>query len=122
MKMTEKDNPNFVERFTVRMPDGMRDAIAERAKRNGRSMNSEIVQILQDALEGGFTLQMDDDFGRVYNQLISPDSYPETQEQFDRNNEMLDWLIDELATKIDRDSAQMRNLLQMRRDANKKNT
>lgn len=30
----------------------MRDAIAERAKRNGRSMNSEIVQILQDALEG----------------------------------------------------------------------
>ncbi len=50
MKMTEKDNPSFVERFTVRMPDGMRDAIAERAKRNGRSMNAEIVQILQDAL------------------------------------------------------------------------
>lgn len=29
----------------------MRDAIAERAKRNGRSMNSEIVQILEDALK-----------------------------------------------------------------------
>ena len=29
----------------------MRDAIAERAKANGRSMNSEIVQILQDALD-----------------------------------------------------------------------
>ncbi|CNI32488.1 transcriptional regulator [Yersinia mollaretii] len=28
----------------------MRDAIADRAKKNGRSMNSEIVQILQDAL------------------------------------------------------------------------
>ncbi|OWF76979.1 hypothetical protein B4900_17820 [Yersinia rohdei] len=51
--MTEKDNPNFIERFTVRMPDGMRDAIAERAKANGRSMNSEIVQILQDAIESG---------------------------------------------------------------------
>ncbi|WP_049678887.1 Arc family DNA-binding protein [Yersinia mollaretii] len=48
--MTEKDDPNFIERFTVRMPDGMRDAIADRAKKNGRSMNSEIVQILQDAL------------------------------------------------------------------------
>ncbi|WP_145522541.1 Arc family DNA-binding protein [Yersinia bercovieri] len=48
--MTEKDDPNFIERFTVRMPDGMRDAIAGRAKKNGRSMNSEIVQILQDAL------------------------------------------------------------------------
>ncbi|WP_311775966.1 Arc family DNA-binding protein [Klebsiella aerogenes] len=50
--MTEKDNPNFVERFTVRMPDGMRDAIAERAKANGRSMNAEIVQILEEALDG----------------------------------------------------------------------
>lgn len=48
--MTEKEDPAFVERFTVRMPDGMRDAVAARAKANGRSMNSEIVQILQDAL------------------------------------------------------------------------
>lgn len=49
-KMSEKDESNFIERFTVRMPDGMRSTIAERAKRNGRSMNSEIVQILEDAL------------------------------------------------------------------------
>lgn len=34
----------------MRLPAGMRDAIAERAKANGRSMNSEIVQILEDAL------------------------------------------------------------------------
>ena len=40
-----------MDRFNVRLPAGMRDAIAERAKANGRSMNSEIVQILQDALE-----------------------------------------------------------------------
>lgn len=39
------------DKFNLRFPDGMRDAIAERAKANGRSMNSEIVQILQDALE-----------------------------------------------------------------------
>lgn len=50
MKMTEKDNSNFVERFTIRMPDGMREAIADLAKSNGRSMNAEIVQILKDAL------------------------------------------------------------------------
>jgi len=49
--MSDKDNQNFVERFTIRMPDGMRDAVAERAKANGRSMNSEIIQILQDALD-----------------------------------------------------------------------
>lgn len=39
------------DKFNLRFPDGMRDAIAERAKANGRSMNSEIVQILQDALD-----------------------------------------------------------------------
>ena len=48
--MTEKENPAFIERFTIRMPDGMRDSIAHRAKVNGRSMNSEIIQIIQDAL------------------------------------------------------------------------
>lgn len=39
------------DKFNLRLPDGMRDAIAERAKTNGRSMNSEIVQILQEALD-----------------------------------------------------------------------
>ncbi|QPN38527.1 Arc family DNA-binding protein [Salmonella enterica] len=38
------------EKFVVRFPDGMRDAVAERAKRNGRSMNSEIIQIIEDAI------------------------------------------------------------------------
>lgn len=37
--------------FGLRMPDDLREAIAERAKANGRSMNSEIVQILQDAID-----------------------------------------------------------------------
>ncbi len=49
--MAEKQVKDY-EKFVVRFPDGMRDAIAERAKRNGRSMNSEIVQILEDALFG----------------------------------------------------------------------
>lgn len=48
--MNDKDESSFVERFTIRMPDGMRDAIAERAKRNSRSMNSEIIKILGEAL------------------------------------------------------------------------
>lgn len=36
--------------FGLRMPEDLKTAIAERATRNGRSMNAEIVQILQDAL------------------------------------------------------------------------
>ncbi|BBS32445.1 TPA: Arc family DNA-binding protein [Enterobacter kobei] len=39
-----------MDRFNVRLPAGMRDAIADRAKRNGRSMNSEIVDIISSAL------------------------------------------------------------------------
>jgi len=38
------------DKFMLRFPDGMRDAIADRAKENGRSMNSEIIQILEDTL------------------------------------------------------------------------
>lgn len=49
--MSEKQVRDY-DKFMLRFPDGMRDAIAERAKANGRSMNSEIVQILEDALEG----------------------------------------------------------------------
>ncbi|MCI0207001.1 UNVERIFIED_ASMBLY: Arc family DNA-binding protein [Cronobacter sakazakii] len=39
-----------MDRFNLRFPEGMREAIAERAKRNGRSMNSEIIQIIEDTL------------------------------------------------------------------------
>ncbi|HEY4436020.1 MAG TPA: Arc family DNA-binding protein [Lelliottia sp.] len=38
------------DKFNLRLPEGMRDAIAERAKRNGRSMNSEIVDIIANAI------------------------------------------------------------------------
>ncbi|MDF7631463.1 Arc family DNA-binding protein [Erwiniaceae bacterium L1_55_4] len=38
--------------FGLRMPDELRDAITARAKANGRSINSEIVQILEDAVSG----------------------------------------------------------------------
>ena len=38
------------EQFNIRMPDGMRKQIADRARSNLRSMNSEIVIILAHAL------------------------------------------------------------------------
>ncbi|MBT0350256.1 Arc family DNA-binding protein [Morganella morganii subsp. morganii] len=39
------------DKFTVRFPDGMRDEIAKRAEKNGRSMNSEIIEMLKYVLE-----------------------------------------------------------------------
>ncbi|MEX6093718.1 Arc family DNA-binding protein, partial [Morganella morganii] len=48
--MSKKYPSHEMDRFNVRLPAGMRDDIAKRAEANGRSMNSEIVQILEDAL------------------------------------------------------------------------
>ncbi|EAZ0407581.1 Arc family DNA-binding protein [Salmonella enterica] len=50
--MSEKQVRDY-DKFMLRFPDGMRDAIAERAKRNGRSMNSEIIKILENTLYCG---------------------------------------------------------------------
>ncbi|HHW0480906.1 TPA: Arc family DNA-binding protein [Escherichia coli] len=47
--MAEKQVKDY-EKFVVRFPDGMRDVVAERARRNGRSMNSEIVDIISNAV------------------------------------------------------------------------
>ncbi|MDQ1831951.1 Arc family DNA-binding protein [Massilia scottii] len=46
--MAKNPYPSEVQdRFIVRLPDGMRDAIAAAAKANGRSMNAEIVSRLE---------------------------------------------------------------------------
>ena len=37
--------------FGLRMPEELREEIQKRAKSNGRSMNSEIVQILEDSIK-----------------------------------------------------------------------
>ncbi|MER8846791.1 Arc family DNA-binding protein [Mesorhizobium australicum] len=42
----QKYPSQLAERFQVRLPNGMRDRIAQSAERNGRSMNAEIVQAL----------------------------------------------------------------------------
>lgn len=47
--MSEKQVRDY-DKFVLRFPDGMRDAVAERAKENGRSMNSEIVDMIYNSL------------------------------------------------------------------------
>jgi plasmid stability protein len=44
------------DKFVLRMPDGMRDEIAARAKTNGRSMNAEMVMMMRNQLNGGASL------------------------------------------------------------------
>lgn len=49
--MKKQDTPSrYLNKIVVRVPDGMREAIQERARMAGRSMNMELVQILSAAL------------------------------------------------------------------------
>lgn len=43
------------DKFVVRLPDGMRDRIAQLAKENHRSMNSEMVIRLKESMEASTT-------------------------------------------------------------------
>jgi hypothetical protein len=42
---------NESDKFIVRLPDGMRDAIADAARKNNRTMNAEVVARLQASFE-----------------------------------------------------------------------
>lgn len=46
--MEKKFPSQLQDKFTVRFPEGMRDKIAELAKKNGRSMNTEILVAINE--------------------------------------------------------------------------
>lgn len=46
-----------VEKFVVRLPQGMRARIADVARANHRSMNSEIITRLEDSLNGAVAVE-----------------------------------------------------------------
>lgn len=47
--MSEESNRAWKDQYMLRLPDGMRDRIKASAEANGRSMNAEIVSVLQKA-------------------------------------------------------------------------
>lgn len=47
----------LADKFMLRLPDGLRERIAEVAKENGRSMNSEIVAVLEALYPAKDTVQ-----------------------------------------------------------------
>nr|WP_323083991.1 Arc family DNA-binding protein [Providencia alcalifaciens] len=68
--MTEKYPSQLMDRFTVRMPAGMRDEIARIAEENGRSMNSEIVRALELYLNGNEQAKSDDTLQRLKAEIV----------------------------------------------------
>ncbi|NIH23377.1 Arc family DNA-binding protein [Providencia heimbachae] len=99
------------DKFMLRLPDGMRDAIAKRADANGRSMNSEIVQILQDAIYGGVSLPMDDEFSNIYQEMLESDNWDD-----DASYEKIDYLIYMFMERMADDSRKFRELLDLKKE------
>lgn len=64
--MTTKFPSDKQDKFMLRLPDGMRDRIAQEAETNGRSMNAEIVQ----RLEASFRRSIDDDDVRKFSEKM----------------------------------------------------
>jgi hypothetical protein len=79
------------EQFVVRLPDGMRDRIAAAAKRNGRSMNAEIVHALEEAFPIEVTIR-----GDGFIDQIPPGAGKELLGRVARASELLKELGDDL--------------------------
>lgn len=82
--MSESRPAREQDRFIVRMPDGMRDLIASRAKANYRSMNSEIVAMLMQVLGNPDELEINDLEARLEQAEVASIAAAAAYEEADR--------------------------------------
>ena len=66
------------DQFPLRLPDGLRDRIKQRADRSGRSMNAEIVAALEDAFPEGMGI------GEFVEMYVAPIAKAQSEEDKDR--------------------------------------
>jgi hypothetical protein len=59
------------DKFLLRLPDGMRQQIAQIAEANGRSMNTEIVLRLQQSLDAPLPVMTPEVFERLFGGLLT---------------------------------------------------
>lgn len=60
-----------MDKFNLRLPSGMRDAVAKRAESNGRSMNSEIIAIIDAALNNNGHENLNEIIDKLKKELTS---------------------------------------------------
>lgn len=53
-------SPSIVEKFVIRLPNGLREQIRSLSEKNRRSMNSEIIMVLENHIRQKFVEQMAD--------------------------------------------------------------
>lgn len=108
--MSEKQVRDY-DKFMLRFPDGMRDAIAERAKANGRSMNSEIIEIISNSI---FTTAIGDDAVGYILEMAKNDEISELSDE-DRSEVMalLFQVAEKLAMRVERESGNLKQVLEL---------
>lgn len=106
--MSEKFPSQIQDKFTVRFPDGMRDAIAERAKDNGRSMNSEIIDMIGKALVSPSL--SDDEF--VYMLEVATKEHMSEKDKVLAESTLLQ-MAEKLTEKIERDTSSLKQVIAM---------
>lgn len=93
--MTTKPPSRSADQFVLRLPEGMRQRIADEAKLNGRSMNAELVSRLQASFE-----------------LVQPSALPMIQVALDTGDQPISWneILDTIAAireRVELDVVQM---------------
>ncbi|MGR7638277.1 Arc family DNA-binding protein [Klebsiella aerogenes] len=96
------------DKFNLRFPDGMRDAIAERAKANGRSMNSEIIDMIGKALVSPSL--NDEEF--VYMLEVATKERMSEQDKILAESTLLQ-MAEKLTEKIERDASSLKQVIAM---------
>ncbi|EBG0211786.1 Arc family DNA-binding protein [Salmonella enterica subsp. enterica serovar Louisiana] len=85
--------------FGLRMPEELKEAIASRAKSNGRSMNAEIVQILQDVIDGDKLPTFDLSHEQIFKVLITTNHYQKFLDKIEKSFE--EYVIPQIESKIE---------------------
>lgn len=104
--------------FGLRMPDELREAVAERAKRNGRSMNAEILIILSTALlsEGG-----DDEWINRMMKIIE-ETDPSNEEDLEKFGLAISEAIKEVSARISKENQRLQAIADAQIKLSKKPT
>ncbi|WP_261865732.1 Arc family DNA-binding protein [Budvicia aquatica] len=97
--------------FNLRLPDYLKELISKRADLNRRSMNAEIVQILEDAVSRNESDDYDEVWKSLYFDNPDIDSSIDAQEK----NVKIDEAISSLAENIANNSLKIEALLKLRR-------
>ena len=100
--------------FGLRMPEDLREAVSERAKENGRSMNSEIIDMIGKALVSPSL--NDEEF--VYMLEVATTERMTEKDKVLAESTLLQ-MAEKLTEKIDRDTSSLKQVIAMLSDIKK---